>query len=1078
MISRLRTALAGLPLAAALSLAPAPGISQQPLRSLAEPSLSLDASEIAFVSGGDVWAVGATGGDARLLVAHPADESRPLWSPDGRRLAFVSDRAGDADVYVLDLESGVVRRLTFADAPEELNAWSRDGRWIYFSSGSLDVGGTADVFRVRSGGGTPMLVSADSYAEEFSAAPSPDGERLVVAGRGRQAQAQWWRNGHSHIDESELWLVRPGDRPAYSLLTAGGKNLWPGWAEGGRSVVFMSDRSGAENLWQVAVGAEGPAGEPWALTRFSEGRVLFPSVSADGRKVAFERDFGIWTLDLPAGEPRPLPVTLRGAIQEAAIQHVSLDTGFSSFALSPDGKKVAFVARGEVFAASSEDGGDAARVTRSVEAESNLRWAPDSRRLAYVSRRDGRPSIWLHDFGSGEERRITSGGDDATPVFSPDGKTLAYVRGGTDLRLANLEDGSGRSLAAGRFWRPPYSGALEWSGDGRWLAWLAADDEGFTNVHVVGSEGGAPQLVSGLPNSFGETLVWDPDGRSLYFWSGHRTEDGRIARVDLVPRTPVFREDRFRELFETPPTAGGDGDGGLSQASTDDDEPDPVVIEFDGIRRRLELLPVGVDVGEFTLSPDGKTLVFTAIAEGQTNLYAYSVDEEAEEPPVTRQLTSTPGAKSSPAFSQDGTTVFYLDRGRIAAVTVADSRTRTLSIRAELDVSFDQGKVAAFEEAWTHLSNHFYDDALHGADWEGARRAFAPRIAGASSQGELRRLMNLMIGELNGSHLGYTVPAPTGGPSEATASLGLRFERAAYEEEGVFRISAVVPLGPADVVEGIQAGDALLAVDGRTLDNDTSLDQLMVSRAGERVVLTVADEPDGAGRREVAVQPMSLATERELIYREWVDGRRAYVDRASGGRLGYVHMFDMSDVALLRLVRDLDAENHGKEGVVVDIRNNNGGFVHAYALDVFARRGFLTFERRGLAHVNARSQLGQRSLEVPTVLVVNHNTLSDGEDFTEGYRSLGLGPVVGEPTAGWIIFTGSLSLVNGGSIRMPAVKVRGADGAVMELNPRPVDVLVERPVGESYSGRDSQLDEAVRVLLGQIDQTRLGQGGR
>jgi C-terminal processing protease CtpA/Prc len=213
------------------------------------------------------------------------------------------------------------------------------------------------------------------------------------------------------------------------------------------------------------------------------------------------------------------------------------------------------------------------------------------------------------------------------------------------------------------------------------------------------------------------------------------------------------------------------------------------------------------------------------------------------------------------------------------------------------------------------------------------------------------------------------------------------------------------------------------------------------------------------------VRPVTTNTEKGLLYRQWVNERRAYVARVSNGRLGYVHMNDMSAEALDQLHLDLDAENFGRDGVVIDLRNNNGGFVNAYALDVFTRRGYMTMTTRGSVAVPARTQLGQRALEKPTVLVVNQHTLSDGEDFTEGYRNLGLGPVVGEPTAGWIIYTSNVTLVDGTSLRVPFIKVEGADGRNMELVPRPVDVPVTRPVGESYAGSDRQLDAAVRALL-------------
>jgi C-terminal processing protease CtpA/Prc len=227
-------------------------------------------------------------------------------------------------------------------------------------------------------------------------------------------------------------------------------------------------------------------------------------------------------------------------------------------------------------------------------------------------------------------------------------------------------------------------------------------------------------------------------------------------------------------------------------------------------------------------------------------------------------------------------------------------------------------------------------------------------------------------------------------------------------------------------------------------------------------VLTVAT--NGASR-EAVVRPVAPAVASGLLYRDWVKGRRAYVERISGGRLGYVHILDMSADSLSQLYIDLDAQNQGREGVVIDVRNNNGGFVNGYVLDVFARRNFLTMTPRDLFALPSRQNLGQRALGLPTVLVTNESSLSDAEDFTEGYRTLGLGKVVGTPTAGWIIYTGGRTLIDGSALRTPSIRIQGADGADMEDNSRPVDVTAERPLGESLTGKDAQLDAAVAELL-------------
>jgi tricorn protease len=250
------------------------------------------------------------------------------------------------------------------------------------------------------------------------------------------------------------------------------------------------------------------------------------------------------------------------------------------------------------------------------------------------------------------------------------------------------------------------------------------------------------------------------------------------------------------------------------------------------------------------------------------------------------------------------------------------------------------------------------------------------------------------------------------------------------------------------------------------IDAHTNLDSVLTYKTNKRVMLSVSPKEDGSAARDVAIRPVNLVTERALRYRDWVESRRAYVAKISNGRLGYVHMADMGAGSLTQLYLDLDTENRGKDGVVIDIRNNNGGFVNPYAIDVFARRGYLQFTARDFGTVSGRSIVGQRALEKPTVLVTNMHSLSDAEDFTEGYRALKLGPVVGEPTAGWIIFTSDVGLLDGtSSVRMPFERITDQNGKDMELHPRQVDVLVQRPVGESYSGRDSQLDAAVAELL-------------
>jgi tricorn protease len=1056
-----------------------------PRPSLAEPALSPDGAEIAFVSGGDIWTVAAAGGTASLLVTDAATDSRPLYSPDGRELAFVSNRAGAANVYVLTLATGKLRRVTFSDSNETLDAWSRDGKWLYLSSGANDIARIADVFRVAATGGTPLEVSRERYLAEFHAAPSPDGTTIALLAKGISAN-QWWRNGHSHIDEAELWL-KPvaADQPYRRLLGASSKRLWPMWAPDGRTLYFMSDEGGSENIWRMPVSG----GAPQQVTAFKNGRVLYPSIAYDGRAIVFEREFEIWRLDPATGATAKVPVTLRGSPAAAGERRLA-ETTFRNLSVSPDGKKLAVIAHGEIFATPTKDGGPGQRITDTPGAESDLAWSPDSRRLAFVAETGRMNRVMEYDFATQQSRPLTQPANAlAVPAYSPDGKMLAYVEGTHRLRVMTL-GADGRPtrdvvLFDGPLDRNSESRAA-WSPDSRWVAFGVTDRRSFRNVWVAPAAGGEAQPVSFLANgNAGDTIAWSPDGKYLIFDTGQRSEPSKLVRIDLLPNTPKYREDAFRELFRSPPgtapakptdkpaapapTASEDQSSTAEETKAETTPAKgkvaPVRIVFEGIRERATFIPLGgVSVDEPVISADGKTLVYRGRGGDQQNLFSYSLDELAKEPAAPQQLTGGRRPKRDYAFSPDSKQLYYLDGGRVSATPIETPKPRFIDVTAEMVVRFEAEKQVVFDQAWSLLDRAFYDEKFHGKDWTAQRERFEPFVQGAQTPDELRRVISLMIGELNASHTGISRPAEGFGsaPADRVGDLGLRFDREAFEAGRGLVVREVIQLGPADVEGSIKPGDVITAVNGVRVGPATNLDAVMLDKAGKRTVLTVTT---GAASREAVVRPVAPAVARGLLYRHWVKDRRAYVERVSGGRLGYVHVLDMGSDSLDQLHIDLDAQNQGKEGVVIDLRNNNGGFVNGYVLDVFSRKNFLTMTPRGLFGVPSRQNLGQRALGVPTVLVINESSLSDAEDFTEGYRYLGLGKVVGTPTAGWIIYTSNQPLIDGSVVRVPSVRIQGADGKDMELNPRPVDIRVERALGEGAAGKDSQLDTAVAELL-------------
>jgi tricorn protease len=1083
--------------------------------SLATPAISPDGREIAFASGGDIWTVPGQGGEARLLISDPADESRPLYSPDGTKLAFTSTRTGGGDIYILTLASGALQRLTFSDTPSNLDGWSRDGEWIYFTSNVTDVAGQGDILRVRATGGTPLEVSRERYLNEFESAPSPDGRQIALVAKGISS-SQWWRNGHAHIDETELWLkplVSPSETDAgyRLLLAADAKHAWPMWSPDGKTLFYMSDKSGAENIWS----ADAATGAEHQVTHFTSGRCLWPTISYDGKTIVFERHFAIWKLDTQSGKAGEVAITLRGAPSAEGVTHTSL-THWRDLAISPDGNKLAVVDQGDVFATSTRTGGDAQRLTRTDAAEADPQWSPDSTKVVYRSERDGGSSLYLYDFSTQSERALTHGADiDMAPEWSPDGRSIAFIRDRKELHVLTLDGLKDKVVAHGEI----DNNTIAWSPDSHWVVYVPTGPDGFSNLYAVPADGAAEaRPLTFLANGQAASrIAWSPDGKYILFDTAQRSETPQIARVDLIPHVPTFREDQFTELFrkqsipgapeipsepetspppqaptpETTPRPSPD----QPQTSTDTEPArpaptqsaahrspkkiEPTRIVFEGIRERLTLLPINLELRTPVISPDGKTLAFVATVADQANIYTYSLDELSREPASPRQLTSTPGFKSDIAWSPDSRTIYYLEGPNpnpnaapnpaggdapsgVRAIPVDTRVPRPIPVTASVEVDFDLEKEVVFDEAWSTLDHRFFREDFNHHDWKALRDEWEPYIAGARTGPELRRNINLLIGELNSSHSGINKMTP---PTVRTGRLGLRFERGPFEEKGELIVREVVPLGPASLEGSIHPGDRLLAVDGTSITPQTNLDSLLIDKVGKRVVLRV----ETAGKkRDAIVRPVTLQVEAGLLYNAWVEERRAYVDRISGGKLGYVHIAAMGDHDLAQLYVDLDVQNETKQGVVIDVRNNNGGYVNGRVIDVFARRNYLLMTPRDGATVPSRQALGQRALGVPTVLVVNESTLSDGEDFTEGYRALALGKVVGTPTAGWIIFTGAQRLIDGSSVRVPGDRIRDMKGDDMEMHPRPVDVEVLRPLGETESGEDTQLRKAVDTLIDQL----------
>ena len=508
----------------------------------------------------------------------------------------------------------------------------------------------------------------------------------------------------------------------------------------------------------------------------------------------------------------------------SGTEHQKLTTQFRNLGLSPDGKKVAFIAHGDVFVAASKEGGDALRVTHTSGNESQVKWAPNSNTLIYVSDREGTGHLYQYNFITAKEVRLTNGTeDDAAPLFSPNGKQIAFIRNGKELRVLNLDTHQEKVVAKGYLGRAPFAttGTVSWSPDGSWLAYGAYGAKTFFNVYVVPAAGGDSKPVSFLANTFGGDVNWSADGKYILFITNQRTENASVARIDLIPQRPKFREDQFQQMFTEQNTSPASPVNLVTSKPSPDKKTETldslkkpgvkaalpveaVKIVTEGIRQRLNMLPLDINVNSLEISKDGKTLLVTASAAGQSNLYTYSLNELATEPAVLKQLTSTRLPKIDAQFSADGKEVFYLEQGRIQSVALDTKTVKPVAVTAEMDIDFNKEKMEIFEQAWEAQNKGYYDEHFHGANWNEVHREYEPLVAGASTPDELRRILSLMVGELNSSHSGVSGPGPL---QTATGRLGLYFDRAAYENGGRYKITEIVPLSAADLAGNIHVGD-------------------------------------------------------------------------------------------------------------------------------------------------------------------------------------------------------------------------------------------------------------------------------
>ncbi|MGD8374773.1 MAG: S41 family peptidase [Acidobacteriota bacterium] len=1052
---------------------------------------------VVFAAEDDLWLAPVGGGPARRLTSHVGAEFFPQFSPDGRTIAFTGEYDGNRDVYTLATPGGEPKRLTWHPSSDEVVGWTPDGRFILFRSNREDPHGSTEIFRLPAAGGEPEKVPIG-----WAARLDIDPETGLFAFNRHQREYRTWKRYRGGT-APDVWVGDP-DRADYRIVADSDANdTFPMW-HGGR-LFFLSDRGGTYNLWS----ATPDGGDLEQLTRNDAWDARWPAMGPEGR-VVYTREADIWLWDPATRKERALAIDLPSDRVLTRVRYPDAARNLSELELSPDGDRLAVVARGEIFSVPVEKGITLPVTRGSGARERAVTFGPKGKKMAFLSDASGEDAIHVKDaWGRGDATVVVAAGESGwrfQPRFSPDGKWIAWADSSQTLFIAPADGGRPRKVDRARQYAiTDYS----WSPDGRWLAYDKVDGiTDYSSVYLYDVENEAIHPVTGPTTNDGD-VAWDPDGRYLYFASTRATnpylgqqdwdnieakstrlyavllqadlDNPLLGRAGLPPEDEEAEEEKAKD-----PDAGeaeaGDDDGKPDAEESDEEKADeetlePVEIDLDGLMDRVVELPV--DRGNYfgLEATKGKLFFLSAPLLGfaempglfqgsgpNLTLMAYDLEKKEAGPfveGVGGYDVSANGEKV--AVLKGPGEVFVVATAAPPGPALAEGRVALSDVVVELDPRAEWRQI--YYEAWRQMRDYYWDPDMAGIDWKKQRDRYAALLPRLASRADLTDLMGELYGEMSTSHT-YVFGGDPGKqvPHVATGMLGARLERT----DGAYRVAHIYRADPADNVRspllepgvGIQEGDYLLAVNHQPFPEDRPVYAAFVNTAGKEVVLTVNDKPGADGAHEVLVRP--LGSEGDLIYSDWVRRNREYVAEKTGGKIGYIHVPDMWQEGLIEFntwfYPQLD-----REGMVVDTRWNGGGAVSQMLVERL-RRPVDSFDR---ARGGGISTYPARTLNGPFVVLTNEFAGSDGDIFPRAIQLEGLAPVIGTRSWGGVVGISSLRpLVDGGLITQPQAAWwdrRGGWG----LENRGVEPDIEVPSlpQEIARGVDAQLDRAIEEVM-------------
>lgn len=1053
------------------------------------PAISPDGKQIAFSYQGDIFVVPTAGGRALQLTRHEAHDTQPIWTPDSKEIVFASDRYGNFDLFRMDAMGGSATRLTFHSGNEKPESVTPDGKYVLFTALIQDTpknymfptGVLPELYQVPLKGGkiTQVLTSP---AED--AVWTKDQKTLLY--HDKKGYEDPWRKRHQSSVTRDVWKYVPATKKHTKLTTFSGEDRNPVTDNKG-NIYFLTEQFGTFNV------AKMPIDNPTAITQISKFKthpVRFLTIS-DAGKLCYGYNGEIYT-QMPNEKPQKLNIAMY--IDDVAnnITPVSSGSGISEMAVSPDGKEIAFILRGEVFVTST-DYNTTKRITNTPEQERSVSFSPDGDAILYAGERNGSWNLYQTKRVREDEKHFANATllkeevvletpeETFQPSYSPDGKEVAFLENRTTLRVVNLKTKKVRTIVPGNL-NYSYSDGdqwYEWSPDGKWFLVKYLDKSLWIGeVGLVSSKGGEKVInltESGYEDNTpkwmmnGEMIIWQSDRAGFRSHGSWGAEDDIYAmfltqeaydKFQLSKEEFELSKEKEKDSDKKKDEENADGKKDAKDKKKDDKKEDktlkPIKIEFEGLEDRVERLTINSSrLSDAVVTPDGKKLYYLSKFEGGYDLWSKDLRENN-----TKLVYKLNDGGGSFSMDKDGKNLFFISGGSIYKMNIDSEKKENVSYKAEFELNKAAEREYMFEHAWRQVKRKFYDPSIHGLDWDGLKKDYAKFLPHINNNYDFAEMLAELLGELNGSHTGARY-SHYDSKGDSTASLGI-LEDFNYDEKGI-KIAEVLKQGPLDKANlDIKDGDIITHIDGKEIGLGDYY-QLLNRKRGDNVIITLSR---GKKTWDEVIKPISRGEENNLLYDRWVKIMRSETERLSNGRLGYVHIKGMNSPSFREVYSELLGRYADKEAVIVDTRFNGGGWLHDDLVTLLSGKPYWTYTPRGQV-------IGSDPLfkwNKPSILLMGEGNYSDAHGFPYAYHALKIGKLVGMPvpgtfTAVWWESQIDRSIVFG----IPQVGAKGIDGRWLENQQLEPDLKVRNEIEVITNGRDQQLEAAVKDMLRQLD---------